>query len=108
MPISPVLSGTTIVVVEDYPNLLFGIAHFLTRHGAKVFPVRDAFEGMQVVREHRPNSMAEGAGLLSQCANEHFHCQAVTTCEMSVALERHFPWPLSCLRALFLVRLITR
>ena len=40
MPHSAILSGITIVVVEDYPDTLFGIAHFLTRHGAKVFPVQ--------------------------------------------------------------------
>jgi CheY-like chemotaxis protein len=56
MPQSAILSGTTIVVVEDYyPDTLFGITQFLTRHGAKVFPSPDAFEGLQAVREHRPN-----------------------------------------------------
>src|SRR5258708_23194188 len=55
MPRSAILSGTTIVVVEDYADTLFGITQFLTRHGAKVFPSPDAFEGLQAVREHRPN-----------------------------------------------------
>jgi len=55
MPQSAILSGTTIVVVEDYPDTLFGITQFLTRHGAKVFPSPDAFEGLQAVREHRPD-----------------------------------------------------
>jgi DNA-binding response OmpR family regulator len=55
MPHSAILSGITIVVVEDYPDTLFGIAHFLTRHGAKVFPSPGAFEGLQAVREHRPD-----------------------------------------------------
>jgi DNA-binding response OmpR family regulator len=41
--------------LKDYPDTLFGIAHFLTRHGAKVFPRPDAFEGLQPVREHRPD-----------------------------------------------------
>ena len=50
-----ILSGITIVVVEDYPDILFGIAQFLTRHGAKVFPRPDAFQGLQAVREHRPD-----------------------------------------------------
>jgi CheY-like chemotaxis protein len=55
MPHSAILSGITIVVVEDYPDTLFGIAHFLTRHGAKVFPSPGAFEGLQAVREHCPD-----------------------------------------------------
>jgi len=52
---SATLSGITIVVVEDYPDILFGITQFLTRHGAKVFPRPDAFQGLQAVREHRPD-----------------------------------------------------
>ena len=55
MPQSAILSGITIVVVEDYPDTLFGIVQFLTRHGAKVFPCPDAFQGRQAVREHRPD-----------------------------------------------------
>jgi CheY-like chemotaxis protein len=55
MPRSAILSGITIVVVEDYSDTLFVIAQFLTRHGAKVFPSPDAFEGLQAVREHRPD-----------------------------------------------------
>ncbi len=52
-PQSAILSGITIVVVEDYPDTLFGIVQFLTRHGAKVFPCPDAFQGRQAVREVR-------------------------------------------------------
>jgi CheY-like chemotaxis protein len=55
MPQSAILGGITIVLVEDYPDTLYRIAHFLTRHGAKVFPRPDAFEGLQAVREHRPD-----------------------------------------------------
>jgi CheY-like chemotaxis protein len=55
MPDSPVLSGTTIVVVEDFPDTLFAIVQFLTRRGAKVFPRPDAFQGLQAVREHHPD-----------------------------------------------------
>jgi CheY-like chemotaxis protein len=55
MPHSAILSGITIVVVEDYPETLSGISRFLTRHGAKVLPSPDAFEGLQAVREHRPD-----------------------------------------------------
>jgi DNA-binding response OmpR family regulator len=47
MPNSAILSGITIVVVEDFPETLSGIAKFLTRHGAKVFARPDAFEGHQ-------------------------------------------------------------
>jgi hypothetical protein len=53
MPHSAILSGITIVVVEDYPDALFAIAQFLTRYGAKVFPSRDAFEGLGAGSEHR-------------------------------------------------------
>jgi hypothetical protein len=53
MPNSAILSGITIVVVEDYSDSLYAIAQFLTRHGAKVFPNPDALEGVQTVREHR-------------------------------------------------------
>ena len=55
MPQSAILSGTTIVVVEDYPDTLVAIAQFLARHGAKVFPAPDAFEGLQAVRERLPD-----------------------------------------------------
>src|SRR5260221_2252405 len=55
MPHSAVLSGITIVVVEDYSDTLFGIRQFLIRHGANVFPCPDAFEGLQAVREHHPD-----------------------------------------------------
>jgi len=55
MPSSGILSGITIVIVEDYPDTLYGIAHFLTRHGAKVFVSPNASEGVQAVREHRPD-----------------------------------------------------
>jgi hypothetical protein len=44
MPNSAILSGITIVVVEDYSATLYAIAQFLTRHGAKVFPSPDALE----------------------------------------------------------------
>jgi CheY-like chemotaxis protein len=66
MPHSAILSGITIVVVEDYPDILFGIAHFLTRYGAKVFPRRDAFEGLQAVREHRPDIVLSDINLPSR------------------------------------------
>jgi hypothetical protein len=52
VPNSAILSGITIVVVEDYSDS-HAIAQFLTRHGAKVFPSPDALEGLQTVREHR-------------------------------------------------------
>jgi CheY-like chemotaxis protein len=52
---SAVLSGITIVVVEDYSDTLFSIRQFLIRHGANVFPCPDAFEGLQAVREHHPD-----------------------------------------------------
>lgn len=55
MPQSTILGGIRIVVVEDYPDTLSGIAQFLRRHGAKVIPTPDAFQGLQAVREHRPD-----------------------------------------------------
>jgi CheY-like chemotaxis protein len=55
MPRSAILRGITIVLVEDYSDTLYAIAQFLTRHGAKVFPSPDALEGLQTVREHRPD-----------------------------------------------------
>jgi CheY-like chemotaxis protein len=66
MPHSAILSGITIVVVEDYPDALFAIAQFLTRHGAKVFPSRDVFEGLQAVREHRPDIVLSDIRLLKR------------------------------------------
>src|SRR3981189_3783266 len=55
MPQPAILSGITIVLVGAYADTLYGIAHFLRRHGAKVFPRPDAFQGLQAVREHRPD-----------------------------------------------------
>ena len=43
------------MVAEDYQDTLIAIAQFLTRYGAKVFSSRDAFEGLQAVRERRPD-----------------------------------------------------
>jgi two-component system, chemotaxis family, CheB/CheR fusion protein len=55
MPDSAILSGITIVLVEDYSDTLYAIAQFLTRHRAKVFPSPDASGGLRAVREHRPD-----------------------------------------------------
>jgi CheY-like chemotaxis protein len=55
MPDPLVLSGTTFVVVEDHPDTRFFISKFLLLQGAIVFPAPDAFEGLQAVREHRPD-----------------------------------------------------
>ncbi len=55
MPDFPVLSGTTIIVVEDHPDTRFYICQFLLLQGAKVFLAPDAFEGLQAVKEHRPD-----------------------------------------------------
>jgi len=63
MPQPAILSGITIVLVEDYADTLYGIAHFLRRHGAKVFPRPDAFQGLQAVREHRPDIDLSDIGL---------------------------------------------
>jgi CheY-like chemotaxis protein len=55
MPDPLVLSGTTVVVVEDHPDTRFYICQFLLQQGAKVFPAPDAFEGLQAVKEGRPD-----------------------------------------------------
>src|SRR3981189_1962581 len=63
MPQPAILSGITIVLVGAYADTLYGIAHFLRRHGAKVFPRPDAFQGLQAVREHRPDIVLSDIGL---------------------------------------------
>ena len=55
MPDPPVITGTTVVVVEDHADTRFYVCRFLLQQGAKVFPAPDAFEGLQAVREHRPD-----------------------------------------------------
>jgi CheY-like chemotaxis protein len=55
MPDSPLLSGTTIIVVEDDPDTRFYISQFLLQQGAKVFPAANGFEGLQAVKERRPD-----------------------------------------------------
>jgi CheY-like chemotaxis protein len=55
MPDPPVITGTTVVVVEDHPDTRFYVCQLLLQQGAKVFPAPDAFEGLQAVREHRPD-----------------------------------------------------
>ena len=45
----------TILIVEDHADTRFYLTQFLNRQGAKVIASADAFDGLQAVREHRPD-----------------------------------------------------
>jgi CheY-like chemotaxis protein len=47
------LENIRILVVDDKADFRLLTAHFLTRRGAQVFAAKNAFEGLQLVREIR-------------------------------------------------------
>src|ERR1700730_60305 len=49
------LSNLTIVVVEDHDDALAYLGLFLERLGATVVAARNAFEGIEAVKNSRPN-----------------------------------------------------
>jgi DNA-binding response OmpR family regulator len=50
-----VLGNVAIVVVEDHADIRFTIGQFLRQQGARVVVAANASEGLQAVREHRPD-----------------------------------------------------
>jgi len=50
----PFLEGIRILVVEDKTDFRLLIAGFLERQGAQVFAARNAFEGLRLFQEIRP------------------------------------------------------
>jgi CheY-like chemotaxis protein len=50
-----ILENTKIVVVDDRPDFRILIAEFLTRRGAQVFAAKNAFAGLRLVQEIRPD-----------------------------------------------------
>ncbi|PWT86353.1 MAG: response regulator [Acidobacteria bacterium] len=50
-----ILENIRILVVEDNADTRFLIARFLAEQGAQVFAAKNAFEGLRLVRETRPN-----------------------------------------------------
>jgi CheY-like chemotaxis protein len=49
------LSNLTIVIVEDHDDAATFLALFLGRLGANVVVARNAFEGLEAVKNNRPN-----------------------------------------------------
>ena len=49
------LENIRILVVDDKADFRLLTAQFLTRHGAQVFAAKNAFEGLRLVREIRPD-----------------------------------------------------
>ena len=64
-----ILENIRILVVEDNSDIRLLIARFLAQQGAQVFAAKNAFEGLRLVREIRPNvvvpdiNMPERSGL---------------------------------------------
>jgi CheY-like chemotaxis protein len=50
-----VLQNLTIVVVEDHPDARALIAAFLRHEGANVIAASNGFEGLEAVKDHRPD-----------------------------------------------------
>jgi CheY-like chemotaxis protein len=49
------LENIRILIVEDKADFRLLTAQFLTRHGAQVFAAKNAFEGLRLFREIRPD-----------------------------------------------------
>jgi CheY-like chemotaxis protein len=49
------LENIRILIVDDKADFRLVTAHFLFRYGAQVFAAKNAFEGLQLVREIRPD-----------------------------------------------------
>jgi|ERR1700740_3274524 CheY-like chemotaxis protein len=49
------LEGTTILVVEDHPDIRLLAARFLAEQGAQALTAKDAFEGLQLARKIKPD-----------------------------------------------------
>jgi CheY-like chemotaxis protein len=49
------LRDVAIVIVEDHADIRLTISQFLVQHGAKVVAAANAFEGLQAIKEHRPD-----------------------------------------------------
>jgi len=52
---SYLLSGRTIIVVEDHDDARIAIGIYLDRIGATVVLARNGFEGLEAVRDHHPD-----------------------------------------------------
>ena len=50
-----ILENVKIVVVDDRPDFRFLVAKFLAERGAHVVAAKNAFEGIRLVREIRPD-----------------------------------------------------
>jgi CheY-like chemotaxis protein len=51
----PHLANTRILIVDDKADFRLLIARFLARRGAQVFAAKNAFEGLRLVHEIRPD-----------------------------------------------------
>jgi CheY-like chemotaxis protein len=49
------LRDVAIVIVEDHADIRLAISQFLVQQGAKVVAAANAFEGLQAIKEHRPD-----------------------------------------------------
>jgi CheY-like chemotaxis protein len=49
------LSGHTIIVVEDHDEARMAMGIFLNRLGATVITAKDGLEGLETVKNHRPD-----------------------------------------------------
>jgi CheY-like chemotaxis protein len=51
----PFLQNVRIIIVDDSSDVRLLIARFLAEQGAQVFAAKNAFEGLRLVREIRPD-----------------------------------------------------
>lgn len=49
------LRDVIIIIVEDHEETRLMVSLFLLQHGAKVLATANAFEGLQAIKEHRPD-----------------------------------------------------
>ena len=57
------LDDIAVVIVDDDDAIRFSLAEYLTGRGATVFACSDAREGLEAVRDHRPNIVLSDIGL---------------------------------------------
>jgi Response regulators consisting of a CheY-like receiver domain and a winged-helix DNA-binding domain len=61
-----ILSGVTIVLLEDHDRIGSAMAEYLRLQGAKVIVSSDAVDGLRAVRDHRPDIVISAIRLPNQ------------------------------------------
>ena len=58
-----ILTGVTVLVVEDHDDIRYVVAQFLRQQGARVIDCSNAAEALEAVTQERPNVVLSDIGL---------------------------------------------